>query len=82
MKRNLINALLFLLLAVGAALAFYTLKSTKLSPFLYPLGILLMGSACCIWSWRKEPEFTDRFLMSAGSVIVGVLIAILFFFIF
>ena len=79
MKQSLINTLLFLLFTVGAVLIFY---SSKLSPFLYPLGIVLMGSACCILHWRKEPEFTDGFLMSAGVTILGVLIAILFFFIF
>ena len=82
MKQNFISTLLFLLLVIGAALMFYVPQSTKLSPFLYPLGIIVAGLACCIWNWRKEPEFTGGFLMSAGGVILGVLIAILFLFLF
>ena len=78
MKKHM-DKLLFLLLVAGLILSGWALNGEGLSPFFYPLGLILVSLAGCIWNWRRERDFTYGFLACAVGVIAGVLIAILLY---
>ena len=76
MKKHM-DKLLFLLLIAGLILSCWALDGEGLSPFFYPLGLVLVGLAGCIWNWRREQDFTYGFLACTVGVIAGILIAVL-----